>query len=257
MSKHDFEMAAAKKRRKIATVRYILPFTYALILLILFSLPVIYFKDYNLIPTERSSIFSRIFENITRAREVLYSSKATVDASHESFYSFVLTGAIVALICFAIGFIIAFLYMLAGLSFLSDNKKTDSQFRRVFITFVPDWIAVILLSAFCIVPSFFPYFLVKMLDRIMMVYSKPFITGYLLLSCICLLVAVMIFYAFTNKYNTDEVNIFAKPKHVEIERKEDDDEIYKDDTELSMEEKVRREQTEAIRKLLNKNNMEK
>ena len=210
----------AKKRKNIATIRYILPFAVCMLMLILFLLPLIYFRDYNNTLTESSSLFLRMSENFAQARLTLFSGKSGVDAAYVAFSQFIMIGVSVGFICFALGLFSSLMYMITGLAYLNGDRS--KKLRRIFVTFVPNKITVITLSALCACPSLFPHFLVKSLDRVMMIYSKAhFVAGDLLIWCVILLLIPTVFFIATKKHDTDEVNIFAKRKGQQLQQKED------------------------------------
>ena len=198
-----------QKARSVATVGYILPFAVSLIILILFLLPCFYFTDYSGDAKEMSSIFSRISENFSAARNALLGS-ASVDEAYKSFSSLIITACVTCMLCFIFGLAVSFFYMITGLTKLYAEQKSD-KLRRIFVTVIPNKTVVCLLSLLTVVPSFFPLILVKTIDRTLMIYTKVhYLAGDLIIYCIILWLTPILFFVFTKKYENREFNIFAK-----------------------------------------------
>ena len=68
MSKSYVKRKKEQKQRRLAILRYILPFSFSAALTLLFSLPLIYFTDHAGENTARTSVFARISENFSAAR---------------------------------------------------------------------------------------------------------------------------------------------------------------------------------------------
>ncbi len=240
-----------KLKRKLATAGYILPFAAVCLLTVLFSLKSFYFTDYAGDVKQSSSIFERIADNFKTGKIVLLSENNLYDAAYTSFYSLLMTAIAIILVLFVIALTVTFLYMLVGLLYL-HNSENSPKLRRLFITFIPNKAVVCILGVLSLAPAFFPYILTKLIDRVLMVYTKVnYLAGDIIIWGTLIWCLVSIYYILTKKYDSQDINIFARQK-AKLNASEDcaqADRVENDP--------AREEQIENLRKLLRLDEEEK
>lgn len=257
MGKSYLKIKLQEKKKIMALVGYILPFSFSAVLTLIFSLPLIYFTNYSGEITARTSIFARMFENFSAAREALLDTSAE-DAVYLSFSSLTMSLFVVLSLLYLIGLFASLIYMITGLRHIYSSDK-NSQMRRLFVTVVPNKAVMLALALLSAAPALFPTLLVALIDRVLMVYAKAHYTfGHPLIYCAALWCITVAFFMLTKKYNSDELNVFARQKRKELPKDETDSESEdeKDEAASSVYRMTRlskEEQAENIRKLLNKN----
>ena len=256
MGKSFLKIKKEKKQRRLATLRYILPFAFSVILGIVFSLPVMFFTDYTGDKTTYTSIFARIGENFSAARTALLDGSVE-DAAYLNFSSLIMSVCVILVLLFALGTLVGAFYMITGLLHLYTSDK-GGKLRRIYVTLVWNKAVVLILSLLSIAPAFFPMILVGLIDRILMVYAKAhYPYGNPLILCVLLWCAVVVLFILTSKHDTAELNIFAKQKRKEEVYEECDTTEAEDASPLyRMTRLSKEEQAENIRKLLNKSKSE-
>ena len=253
MSKSYVKRKKEQKQRRLAILRYILPFSFSAALTLLFSLPLIYFTDHAGENTARTSVFARISENFSAARTALL-DPSVEDAAYLNFSSLAMSVCVILMLLFAIGVLATALYAITGLAHIYLSDK-NSKLRRLFVTAVPNKAVILALTLLCAAPAFFPMILINLIDRILMVYAKAhYVAGNPLIYCLLLWCATVAFFIVTEKHDADELNIFAKRKKKESLPDEPEEEAEVSDTSAlyRMTKLSKEEQAENIRKLLNR-----
>ncbi len=197
-----------KKSKKTALVGYILPFACTVLMLILFLLPIVYFKDYTGEFTKKSSVFSRMADNFSFARQVLFSNNAELAEVYGSFARSVLGAVIVVSLCFAVGFTVSFIYMIIGLKKVNDPSYNGSL-KKLFVATIPNRALLFVLFALTAVPSVFPRILAGLIERRLIVFARTAYTiGDPIIYCLVLCLIPIIFFALSKRYDIAELNIF-------------------------------------------------
>ena len=257
MGKSYLKIKLQEKQKVMAMLGYILPFSFSAILTLIFFLPFVYFTNYAGDITARTSIFARMLENFSAAREALLDTAAE-DTVYLNFSSLTMSLIVVLSLLYLIGLFISLMYMITGLRHIYSSDK-NNKMRRLFVTFVPNKVVVLALALLSAAPALFPTILVALIDRVLMVYTKAHYTlGHPLIYCAALWCITVAFFMLTKKYNSDELNIFARQKRKELPIEETDGEREDEDAEAAsavyrMTKLSKDEQAENIRKLLNKN----
>ena len=99
MGKSYLKIKLQEKQKVMAILGYILPFSFSAILTLIFFLPFIYFTNYAGDITARTSIFARMFENFSAAREALLVTSAE-DAVYLNFSSLTMSLIVILSFCF-------------------------------------------------------------------------------------------------------------------------------------------------------------
>ena len=260
MGKSYLKIKLQEKKKRTAVVGYLLPFSFSALVTLIFFLPCIYFTDYAGETTKRTSIFARMLENFSAAREALL-DPSVEDAAYLGFSSLIMGVVVILSLLLLIGLFSSLMYMIAGLRHIySDDKNT--KIRRLFVTFVPGKAVILALALLSAAPALFPTLLVALIDRVLMVYAKAhYAFGHPLIYCAALWCITVAFFVLTKKYNSDELNIFARQKRKELPADETDGEDDTEDDNASavyrMTKLTKEEQAESIRRLLNKNKKDK
>ena len=256
MGKSYLKIKLQEKKKITAVVGYLLPFSFSAIVTLIFFLPCIYFTDYAGETTKRTSIFARMLENFSAAREALLDPQVE-DAAYLGFSSLIMGVVVILSLLLLIGLFSSLMYMITGLRHIYSDDK-NSKIRRLFVTFVPGKAVILALALLSAAPALFPTLLVALIDRVLMVYAKAhYALGHPLIYCVALWCITVAFFVLTKKYNSDELNIFARQKRKELPSDEADyDDTDEDDNASAvyrMTKLTKEEQAESIRRLLNKN----
>lgn len=200
-----------QKRKNIAALGYLLPLIAALLIIVVYMLPLVRFINYNGELTESTSVFSRMHENFSQARQSLFSQKSEADNAYRSFSSLIMTYVTVSSLCLTLGVMISALYAFIGCSHVYGNGTKN--IKRVFITFIPNKIVLHGVCVLCLIPALFPHALVRAVDRILLTYSRvTYPLGDIIIWCLIIYIIPIIFSFVTRKHVTSENNIFAKPQ---------------------------------------------
>ena len=256
MGKSYLKIKLQEKQKRTAVVGYLLPFSFSALVTLIFFLPCIYFTDYSGDTTKSTSIFARMLENFSAAREALL-DPSVEDAAYLGFSSLIMGVCVILSLLLIIGLFSSLLYMIAGLRHVY-SPDNNTKLRRLFVTFVPNRAVVLVLALLSSAPALFPTLLVALIDRVLMVYAKAHYTfGHPLIYCAALWCITVAFFVLAKKYNSDELNIFARQKRKELPTDESDGDNGAEDDSISAVYRMTRlskeEQAESIRRLLNKN----
>lgn len=241
----------------VVYARYILPIVSDIILAILMCLPVVRFL-LNSELKEKMSLWGLISNAWNTSRTYIFSAGTEPNAEGKMFYTTVLVALIICMLLFIVSIAVnIFTLVCAGSVYASRaDKSKDNVIRNLYITFIPNRVAYIILRGLVLPIAFFPYLLVFFYRRLLLYMVSVIPTALIVgIGALVLFIATAVLTVISKKYELRfDVNIFSRKKSaISIERDKLDEDIPDDPDEYriyQMKKASKDEQTERLRKLL-------
>ena len=229
-------------RIKLIYARYILPPIMLLIIPLTMLIPSYRYVVGGTL-NEATSPFALISNSFDAARHVVFAT-AEQDAADMLFSRTVMTLIIVFWLLFLLAFAVSVYSAVVGFRcVLSDDAKETEKSRTFFITLIPNRILLCITEALCIPLTLFPYLLPYLYDVIWsehvgMALMAP---DALIFALVSVATTVVLCIVSAKSEKLFDVDVFKKPKAVELVVEDEDDEY---------ETRIDDEQRERIRRIL-------
>lgn len=245
-----------EKKRKIATVKYILPFAAVILTLVLLLLPCFYFTDYEKKDTENTSVIERMTSIWESSRKTVFTPNPDTTSQYIAFCQITMYTIALLALAFLVAFAASLLYMIAGLKKIYSENE-NSKLTAITRTFIPNEFVLCLLTFPAVLPTLMPRIIVAFIERLLVVYSKvTFLFGDIMIWGLALWLIPLVYMISTLKYKDGALDIFAKSNNKkEIEAQDDETDKYDQNTSYEseiyrMSAESRNEQAQKLRRLL-------
>ncbi len=246
-------------RRGLIYFRYIFPFIALIGMIILMFIPCYRFITADTGMNAAISLSELMGNSWDTVRGHLFGGTAEQSEATVDFSKYVLTLIIAFVVLFTIGVASVVYSAASALAYFNGGKS--SRAHALFITLVPNRVALCVYHALLLPVFFFPMILPVIYGGILTYQVELVCDPFdMLFIALALYLLTVFFVFFTSRYETlEQMNVFYRPRPLKTHRASiSEEEDAEDEEELDeyqkMDKRAREEQTERILRLLNKSN---